>query len=178
METKKRLRSWIFLSALVILCAILLALGGNVYVDRLNTGREMEALQDAHMLGRAALEYAQDHRERYPDGGKWEQELMPYLGADAARMLHPPAPLQGTPRRFSLNPALAGKTSAQFPEKSTPWLFYESVASTSSATDDLAYWPNPSKDGGFSSAVVYDDGHFYSRPFAWKQAVREHLPGL
>ncbi len=178
MTLSKSRRSWGSLLLLVVLSAVLLALGGSAWVDHLNTQREEQALQDAHMLGLAALLYADDHRERYPDAGKWEQELAPYLRQRPPGTLHPPAPLGGTPRRFSLNPALAGKTLAQLPETATPWLFYESVAPASSATDDLAYWPVPSKDGGSQFAVVYGDGHFYLRPFAWKQAVRKRLPGL
>lgn len=168
MEIKKRSRSWIVLPALVILSAVLLALGGTVYVDFQNDNREREAVQDARMLGMAALQYAQYHHQRYPDAGTWEQELVPYLRPMSLDALHPPGPLGGTPRRFSLNPALAGKTFAHLPETATPWLFYESVAPAPSATDDLVYWPDPGKDGGFLSAVVYGDGHCYSRPFPWK----------
>ncbi len=57
-------------------------------------------------------------------------------------------------------------------------MFYESVASAPSATDDLTFWPSPDKNGGYSFAAVYADGHCYSWPFAWKQGVRTHLPGL
>ena len=161
-----------------VLAAVLLA-GGSVYfVERINRAREREALTSAKMLGLAVLEYAQDHKDHYPDAGRWEQELSPYFEPGAGDVLHPPPPIGGTPRRFSLNPALSGKTEAQMASPANIWMFYESVARISSASDDLDNWPDQKRDGGQVCAVVYGDGHCYSRPPVWKQEVKQHLPGL
>lgn len=129
-------------------------------------------------LGLAAAQYSQDHKNHYPDSGRWEQELAPYLDPKAGDILHPLAPFGGTPRCFSLNPAMSGKSSAQLADPSINWLFYESVAKQASPSDDLDNWPDPKRDGGHVYAVVYGDGHCYSRPPEWKQGIRRHLPGL
>ncbi len=164
--------------AFCILAAVLLAGAGVFYVERVNRVREDRALFCAHMLGLAVSQYAQDHNDHYPDAGRWEQELAPYFDASDGDILHPPAPMGGTPRRFSLNPALSGKAMTQIAEPGNIWMFYESVSRMPSASDDLDYWPNPDHDGGHDFAVVYGDGHGYSRPPAWKQGVRQHLPGF
>ena len=164
-----------------VLASVVLAEGGVYYVERINRDRESRALSDSKMLGLAAIQYAQDHNNRYPDAGRWEQELAPYLAPDEkdfGSIVHPPTPFGGTPRRFSLNPALSGKTLAQTDNAANVWMFYESISKTPSASDDLDAWPDPEKDKGQESAVVYADGHSYSRPFEWKQGIRQHLPGL
>jgi len=161
-----------------VLAAVLFA-GGSVYsVERVNQAREQRALSCAQMLGEAVAQYAQDHNDRYPDAGRWEQELSPYFEHGAGDVLHPPPPIGGTPRRFSLNPALSGKTLAQTASPADIWMFYESVARTPSASDDLYNWPDQKRDGGEVYAVVYGDGHCYSRPPVWKQEIKQHLPGL
>ena len=161
-----------------VLAAVLLA-GGSVYnVERINRNRERQALSDARMLGLAAIQYAYEHKEHYPDSGRWEQELSPYFEPGAWDILHPPPPIGGTPRRFSLNPALSGRTLAQTASPADFWMFYESVARTPSASDDLDNWPDQRRDGGQVCAVVYADGHCYLRPLVWKQGIRQHLPGL
>ena len=167
--------------AILVFCvpAAVLFAGGSVYsVERIDRSRVACALSDARMLGSASLQYAQDHKDHYPDAGRWEQELSPYFEPGAGDILHPPPPIGGTPRRFSLNPALSGKTLAQTTSWGDTWMFYESVARTPSASDDLDNWPDPKRDGGEVYAVVYGDGHCYSRPPAWKEGVRQHLPGL
>ena len=161
----------------VVFFGTLLAYGMGLYVDNVSVNREHAALADAQQLGVAALEYAQDHGDHYPDAGRWEQELTPYLGPDAAEVLHPPAPLFGTPRRFSLNPALSGKSQAQLDKPSNIWMFYESVSTAASASDNLDHWPDAGRDGGHQSAVVWADGHCYSRSLEWKEGVLKHLPG-
>jgi len=161
----------------VVVFGSLLAYGMGFYVDKINVKREGAALTAAKLLGLAALQYAQDHGGRYPDAGRWEQEMTPYLGPDAAEVLHPPAPMFGTPRRFSLNPALSGKSQAQIDSPSNVWMFYESVSSASSASDDLDHWPDTGRDGGHRYAIVWADGHCYSRSPEWKAGVRQHLPG-
>jgi len=163
---------------LCVLAAVLIA-GGSVYsVERINRNREIRALFDARMLGVAVTQYAQDHKDHFPDAGRWEQEVAPYFNASAGDIIHPAPPIGGTPRRFSLNPALSGKTLAQIASPADIWMFYESVAQTPSASDDLDNWPDPKRDGGQVYAVVYGDGHCYSRPPEWKQGVRQHLPGM
>ena len=161
-----------------VLAAVLLAGGSGYSVERVNRTRETEALSSAKMLGLASLQYAQDHKGRYPDAGRWEQELSPYFEPRAGDILHPPPPIGGTPRRFSLNPALSGKTLAQTASPADIWMFYESVARTPSASDDLDNWPDQKRDDGQVYAVVYGDGHCYLRPPVWKQGIRQHLPGL
>ena len=164
--------------AFCILAAVLLA-GGSVYsVERVNRAREIQSLSCAKLLGLAATQYAQDHKDRYPDAGRWEQELAPYFDPRGGDIVHPPAPVGGTPRRFSLNPALSGKPMAQIAEPANIWMFYESVSHTPSASDDLDNWPDPKRDGGEVYAVSYGDGHCYSRPPSWKQGVKQHLPGF
>ena len=64
---------------LSILAAVLLATGAVFYTERINTAREDQALASAKLLGLAAFQYAQNHHDRYPDAGRWEQELTPYL---------------------------------------------------------------------------------------------------
>ena len=163
---------------LCVLAAVLLAASAVFSVERINHAREMRALSDAQMLGLAALQYAQDHTGHYPDAGRWERELSPYFEPGAGDVLHPPPPIGGTPRRFSLNPALSGKAMGQIAEPGNTWMFYESVSRTPSASDDLDHWPDSEHDGGQVYAVVYGDGHCYSRPPGWKQGIRQHLPGL
>jgi hypothetical protein len=164
--------------AFCLLTAVLFAGGGVFYVERVNRAREVRALSCARMLGLAASQYAQDHKDRYPDAGRWEQELTPYFDSRAGDIVHPPAPFGGTPRRFSLNPALSGKPMAQVAAPADIWMFYESVSRTPSASDDLDNWPDTKRDGGQVYAVVYGDGHCYSRPPSWKQGVEQHLLGL
>lgn len=164
--------------AFCVLAAVLFAGGGVFYVERVDQARERQALSCAQILGLAALQYAYEHNDRYPDAGRWEQELAPYFEPGAGDILHPPAPWGGTPRRFSLNPAFAGKVMASVAESSNTWMFYESVSRTHSASDDLVNWPDPKRDGGQAYAVVYGDGHCYLRPPVWKEGIRQHLPGL
>ncbi len=161
-----------------VLAAVLFAGGGVFYVERVNRVREIRALSCARFLGLAASQYAQDHNDRFPDAGRWEQELAPYFEPGTGDILHPPAPWGGTPRRFSLNPALSGKSMKQIAEPANVWMFYESVSRTPSACDDLDHWPDTDRDGGHVFAVVYGDGHCYSRPPVWKEGIRQHLPGL
>ena len=164
-----------------VLAVILLADGGIYYTAYVNRARESRALTCSKLLGLAAIQYAQEHKDRYPDAGRWEQELAPYLalnGKDFGDALHPPTPFRGTPRRFSLNPALSGKSLASVNNPASVWVFYESVSRTPSASDNLDAWPDPKRDGGDMSAVVYGDGHVYSRLLEWKQGVRQHLPGF
>jgi len=161
-----------------ILAAVLIAGGGVFSVERINRERETRALSDAKQLGLAAIQYAQDNKDHYPDAGRWEQELKPYLDPQSRDIFYPLAPIGGTPRRFSLNPAVSGKTFTQTANLNAPWLFYESVSKKPSASDDLDYWPDPNHDGGHLFAVVYTEGYAYPRPPEWKQAVRQHLPGL
>ena len=164
-----------------VFAAIALAYGGMYYAERVNQARESQALSCAKMLGLAAIQYAQDHNNRYPDAGRWEQELEPYLTPNDkyfGDVVHPQTPFQGTARRFSYNPALSGKSLASVDNPSGVWMFYESVSEKPSASDDLDAWPDPERDKGNMFAVVYGDGHCYSRPFEWKQGVRQHLPGM
>ncbi len=165
-----------------VLVAVAIAALSVFSVERVNRNREAQTLTDSKLLGLATREYAQDHSNHYPDAGRWEQELKPYLDRNAkpsyGDIVHPPAPIGGTPRQFSLNPAVAGKTDTQIAGLKTPWLFYESVSKQPSATDDLDNWPEPKRDGGTSFAVVYTEGYSYPRPPEWKQAVRQNLPGL
>ena len=161
----------------VVFFGSLLAYGIDLYVDRVSVKREIAASSAAKQLGIAALEYTQDHGGHYPDAGRWEPELTPYLGPSAAEVLHPPAPLFGTPRRFSMNPALSGKSQAQLDSPSNIWMFYESVSAAPSASDNLDHWPDAGRDGGQQSAVVWGDGHCYSRSLEWKEGVLKHLPG-
>ena len=144
-----------------ILAAVLIAGGGVFSVERINREREIRALSDAKLLGLAALQYADDNKEHYPDAGRWEQELKPYLNSNTADILHPLAPIGGTPRQFSLNPALSGKSLAKVSDPTDTWLFYESVSQKSSASDNLDYFPDAEEDGGHNFAVVYGDGHVY-----------------
>jgi len=164
--------------AFCVLAAVLFAGGGVFCVERANRAREIQALDCARFLGLSALQYAHDHNDRYPDAGRWEQELTPYFEPGAGDILHPPAPWGGTPRRFSLNPAFSGKAMANAAESSNTWMFYESVSRTPSASDDLDHWPDPDHDGGRLFAVVYGDSHCYLRPPEWKQGIRQHLRGM
>ncbi len=165
-----------------VLVAVSIAAVLVFFVERVNRNREAQALTDSKLLGLATLEYTQDHNNRYPDAGRWEQELKPYLDRNFkpgfGDIVHPPAPIGGALRRFSLNPAVAGKTETQISGLRTPWLFYESVSTQPSATDDLDNWPDPKRDGGTNFIVVYTEGYSYPRPPEWKQAVRQRLPGL
>ncbi len=164
--------------ALCVLAAIIIAGGSVFYIERMNMNRAMTTTFYAEILGKATFEYEQDHSTHYPDAGKWEQELKPYVDPKAKNIFHPPAPVGGTERRFSLNPTVAGKTDAQIAGMKAPWLFYESVSKQPSAADDLEYWPDPKRDGGTDFVVVYTRGYGYPRPLAWKAAVRQNLPGL
>ena len=163
---------------LCVLAAVFIAVAAVFSVERINQKREHLALSSAMQLGIAVSEYAQDHKDHYPDAGRWEQELAPYFDARAGDIVHPTAPIGGTPRRFSLNPALSGKAMGQIASPADVWMFYESVSRTPSASDDLDHWPDSEHDGGQMYAVVYGDGHCYSRPPVWKQGIRQHLPGL
>lgn len=163
---------------LCVLAAVLIAAVAVFSVERINHAREIRTLSSAKRLGLAAVQYAQDHEDRYPDAGCWEQELAPYFDAQAGDIVHPTAPIGGTPRRFSLNPAFSGKAMGQIAEPADIWMFYESVSRTPSASDDLDHWPDSEHDGGQVYAVAYGDGHCYSRPPEWKQGIRQHLPGL
>jgi len=170
-------RSFVAL-VLCALAAVLIAVAAVFSVEIINQKREHQALSSAMQLGIAAAEYAQDHKDHYPDAGRWEQELAPYFNARVGDIVHPMAPFGGTPRSFCLNPAFSGKTMGQIAEPANTWMFYESVSRTPSASDDLDHWPDPKRDGGQMYAVVYGDGHCYSRPPVWKQGIRQHLPGL
>ena len=163
---------------LCVLAAVLIAGAAVFSVERINHAREIRAKFDTHMLGFAAIQYAQDHKDHYPDAGRWEQELAPYFDARVGDIAHPTAPIGGTPHRFSLNPALSGKAMGQIASPAEVWRFYESVSRTPSASDDLDHWPDSEHDGGQMYAVVYGEGHCYSRPPVWKQGIRQHLPGL
>ena len=160
-----------------VFAAIALAYGATVYFDKVDARREQEALSDGKQLGIAVIVYCQDHGH-YPDSGRWEQELKPYVGEDMAKLVNPPAPFQGTARRFSYNPALSGKPQASLDSPTSEWMFYESIPEKTCASDDLDAWPDPARDRGHLFAVVYADSHCYSRPVEWKQGVRQHLPGM
>ena len=173
--------------AFAVFVGVLLAGSAVWYVERVNRKREIAALSDAKLLGLAALEYAQDHNGRYPNAGRWEMELTPYLlpnikgvpGIPSVEGIFcPPGPMGSTSRRFSLNPALAGKSLAQVNEPSSTWLFYESVSKQPSAGDNLGNWPDLRQDGSDIAAVVWGDGHCYSRSADWKQGSLQHLPGF
>ena len=154
--------------AFAVLAGVLLAGSGVFSVERINQHREVQALSDARQLGLAALQYAQDNKEHYPDADHWEQELKPYLDPQASDVFHPLAPIGGTPRQFSLNPALSGKSMVKVSDPTNSWLFYESVSPKKSASDNLDYFPDAEKDGGHNSAVVYGDGHIYEQGKQWK----------
>lgn len=154
--------------AFAVFAGVLLAGGGVFSVERINQRRELQALSDARQLGLAAIQYAQDNKDHYPDAGCWEQELKPYLNSNTADIFHPLAPIGGTPRQFSLNPALSGKSLANVSDPTNTWLFYESVSSKASASDNLDYFPDAEEDGGHNFAVVYGDGHVYEQGKRWK----------
>ena len=149
---------------------------GHGYLKRREERREREAASSAKQLGIAAERYLQDHQDRFPDAGRWEQELMPYLGPNAKILLHPPAPIGGKPRRFALNLSLSGKLMGTFKSPADTPLFFESVSTTLSASDNLDSTPTD-KDGGNRYAVVYADGHVYSQPPEWKQWAKQHPDG-
>lgn len=146
---------------------------GSHYLTSREKQRERNIAVDAKQLGLAAIEYQQDHHEHFPDAGRWEQEITPYIGSTAAMVLHPPAPLFGTPRRFAFNRALSGKWIGALKSLSNTPMFFESVARTASASDNLESLPS-AKDGGQRFAVVYADGHCYTQPQEWKQFAKEH----
>ena len=156
-----------------VFAAIALAYSGTIYFDKVDARREETARSDAKELGIAVMVYTEDHG-RYPDAGKWEQELKPYVGGDMAKLVNPPAPFQGTARRFSYNPALSGKKAASIDNPSSTWMFYESVSTAPSASDNLDAWPDPARDRGQMFAVVWADSHSYSRPFEWKHYALLH----
>ncbi len=164
--------------AFAVLAGVLLAGGGVFSVERVNQRRELLALSDARQLGLAAIQYAQDNKEHYPDAGRWEQQLRPYLDPQARDIFHPLAPIGGTPRQFSLNPALSGKSMAKVGDPTDTWLFYESVSQKSSASDNLDYFPAPAKDGGHNSAVVFGDGHIYEQGERWKSICQSQTASV
>lgn len=146
--------------------------------EQAETLREMKVSELAHELDSAVLQYEQAHHNTLPHAGKWEQELRPYLGRDAARVFAPPAPPGGTPRRFAMNIALSGVSLAKIQDPSSEVLFFESVAKTPSAADALTSLPQPSRDGGKRFIIVYGDGHSYPRLPEWKVLYDQHAPGI
>lgn len=162
-----------------LLAAVTIAGGSVFYMERINNARRSHALACAKMLGLAAIEYAQDHNNHFPDAGRWEQELTPYLADNSypasGDIIHPPAPVGGRPRQFSLNPALSGKLIAQVDNPANTWLFYESLSTTSSASDNLAFFPKTNKNGIAASAIVFADGHAYSQGERWKSTCQSQI---
>jgi len=155
----------------IFLVAILLV-GGEVYVKLDNERQQQNMLSCAKVLGIATFEYEQQHHGQCPHAGRWEQELAPYLAPNAVNILHPPTPWCGTPRRFSLNPTLSGKSMTKIDSPAAVWMFYESVSQQPSASDDLNYWPESKRDGGNYVTVLFGDGHSYTERPEWKQRVR------
>jgi len=168
--------------AFCILAAVVIAGSSVFYIERINNARRSHALACAKLLGLAAIEYAQDHNEHYPDAGKWEQELQPYLALnsmpDYSDIVHPKAPIGGMPRRFSLNPALSGKSLTLISDPTDTWLFYESLSPSASASDNLLFFPKPDKNSASNSAVVFGDGHSYSQGERWKSACQSQAAAI
>ena len=161
-----------------LFAAIVLAGGTVFYSERVDTARRSHALNCARMLGFAAMEYAHDHGNRYPDAGRWEPELRPYFVSNSTQshdysdLLQPPAPIGGKPRRFSLNPVLSGKALAQVNDPTNTWLFYESVSTSASASDNLTFFPTADHSGMANAAVAFGDGHAYTEGKRWLSACR------
>ena len=168
--------------AFSVLAAVLIAAGAVISIERINNSRRSHALACARLLGLAAIQYAQDNNEHYPDAGRWEQEIRPYLALSSMSgyrdIIHPPAPIGGVPRQFSLNPALSGKALAQVKDPTDTWLFYESLSPNTSASDNLAFFPNAAENSGANSAVVFGDGHSYTQGRRWLSLCQSQSTGV
>lgn len=118
--------------------------------------RGLDAVSAAHQLSIAALMYAADHHDRFPPATSWEQALKPYLQKLKSGTVSPPRTPDGTPRRFAMNSAMAGKTMGG-PNDAQCILSYESTATELSASDHLESLPNPRSNSYV--AIAWADGH-------------------
>jgi hypothetical protein len=130
--------------------------------------RETLALEQGRQVALAALQYSQDHGDKYPDARRWEELLKPYAGPGGLPVVIA-APPGSRPRRFAMNSNLSGRSLDALSSPAEAVLFFESVSVGPDAADALATVPKAA-DGGQDVAIIYGDGHGYVYPAAsWEQ---------
>ena len=158
-----------------LLAAIIAAAGYSIWDQgpgkvRRIAQRNGEVVSKMKLLDIAALTYAADHNDRFPDAANWEQELRPYLDPYVHDFTLPSVPGQQS-HRIALYKNVAGRKLNDFADPSGMALFFESTAQGPNAADNLETLP----PDGQSIAVAFAMGHVYIKEPEWKQAIQEPM---
>lgn len=128
--------------------------------------RRLQAVEGRmKMVYTAAVIYASEHKDRWPDANRWEQELQPYMSPGYDFTL--PSPRSEKPRRVAINPRCAGRRVSD----GNKILFFESVSSQQNAHDDLRSLPK-TEDGSTQYHLQFVGGQAYNYPLAYCDTMR------
>lgn len=151
-------------ACLMVATAVTMWFVAGHVTDSLRKQAIVENQEKARTLVRAALSYAQDHEETYPDATRWEEELKSYLpeGFSVALVGSPP-------HRFAMNSVFSKRKMTEMGDTSSAALFFESTATNPSANDELKSLPT----AGDVVVIGYAPGHVYAHPIAWVEAIKD-----
>jgi prepilin-type processing-associated H-X9-DG protein len=116
---------------------------------------EAECVNHLKQLALAAIEYAQDHDEFYPDASHWADEIRPYM-KDQSAFSDPLDPQVGS-WGYAFNRNLSHISMAQLSSPAQTVLFFESTANRKNASDTGQSLAKPSGLNG--RYFAFADGH-------------------
>ncbi len=149
----------IYLLAVLLVLIVSVPFCAQWYADYMKKKHFEESERSAHDLALAMIQYAQDHKDRWPDGLHWESEVMPYLRPRAS---DPPFDLAIPSHpgdRWAMNVAFSGKSVNGGSIPYTTPLLYE-ISSRAPNASGTPPWPAWYKCGpnvkGWRMAVFQD----------------------
>lgn len=129
--------------------------------DMMQSGQQKarcaSCLSNLKQIALAALMYAQDHDETFPDAEQWMEQLIPYIGENDA-IFHCPA-AEGMQYGYAMNDEVSGISLGEVSMPSQTVIFFETNTDERNAHGGVGDIANPSHHEDDLNNFAFCDGH-------------------